>query len=79
MGTNFFLLLLGSGALATTVIKYPEEALIVGILIAAITAMKIAFGFAYRAAHRRHLWNLKEARLQIRVYPQNSSIGDLFP
>ena len=61
-GSNFLLLFLGSGALATTAIKFlPREASIIGMLIAAITAMKIAFGPAYRAArHARFVESFAE-------------------
>ena len=61
-GSNFLLLFLGSGALATTAIKFlPREASIIGMIIAAITAMKIAIGPAYRAArHARFVESFTE-------------------
>ena len=60
--SSFFLLVLGSGAMATTAIKFlPTEASIIGMLIAFITAMKIAFRFAYRAArHARFVESFTE-------------------
>ena len=51
-GSNFLLLLLGSGAVATAAVPAIP---IIGMTIAAITAMKIAFGPAYRAARHERL------------------------
>ena len=60
--SSFFLLVLGSGAMATTAIKFlPIFASIIGMLIALITALKIAFRFAYSAArHARFVESFAE-------------------
>ena len=60
--SSFFLLVLGSGAMATTAIKFlPIFASIIGMLIALITAIKIAFRFAYSAArHARFVESFTE-------------------
>ena len=58
-GSNFLLLLLGSGAVATAATSGPQRS--IGMAIAAITAMKIAFKPAYRAMrHERFVESFTE-------------------
>ena len=63
-GSNFLLLLLGSGAVATAATSAPLRS--IGMMIAAITAMKIAFKPAYRAMrHERFVDSFTELETKL--------------